>query len=199
MPDSPEPDASSLAAHLAWLQAHMNDEPRPPVWLPASLSITDRRTSFATAAWVAACWSVVVVLMWWLAGALALFAAGFGALSLLLALMEHVWPSRAGCWLNPETGEVHVVGRTGRLRRAQVFKPQAWSLWAVTKPASVQQRLTERRWHVRLELRQFVGGRLLCQRLTSVPSPNAAQQAQVTEWLDALSAYLRSPLKGWQR
>ena len=177
----------------------MNDEPSPPMWLPASLSIADRRTSFATAAWVAACWSVVVVLMWWLAGALALFAAGFGALSLLLALMEHVWPSRAGCWLNPETGEVQVLGRTGRLRRAQVFKPQVWSLWAVTKSASALQTMTERRWHVRLELRQVVSGRLLCQRLTSVPSPNAAQQAQVTEWLNALSAYLRSPLKGWQR
>ena len=177
----------------------MNDEPRPPVWLPASLSITDRRTSFATAVWVAACWSVVVVLMWWLAGALALFAAGFGALSLLLALMAHVWPSRAGCWLNPETGEVQVVGRTGRLRRTQVLEPRAWSLWAVTKSASVQQRMTERRWHVTLELRQVVGGRLQCQPLIALPSPDAEQQAQFTEWLDALSAYLRCPLKGWQR
>ena len=49
------------------------------------------------------------------------------------------------------------------------------------------------------ELRQMVGGRLQCLPLTAMQSPDAAQQAQVTEWLDALSAYLRCPLKGWQR
>ena len=177
----------------------MGDAPRPSVWLPTSLSITGQRTPLTTVAWVAAGWAVVVVLMGWLAGALALFAAGFGALGLLLVLREHVWPSQAGCWVHPETGEVQVLGRTGRLRRTQVLEPRAWSLWAVTKSASAQQRMTERRWHVTLELRQVVGGRLQCQPLIALPSPDAAQQAQVTEWLDALSAYLRCPLKGWQR
>lgn len=103
----------------------MGDAPRPSVWLPTSLSITGQRTPLTTVAWVAAGWAVVVVLMGWLAGALALFAAGFGALGLLLVLRERVWPSQAGCWVNPETGEVQVLGRTGRLRRTQVLEPRA--------------------------------------------------------------------------